>query len=163
MRRALRRQMADEIRRLLSEEGALSLKDGDKRKQITARDIFVLAFTNNECDEIGETLRAAGLPFAFYKEDDLFQTSQAKDVLDLLRAIAEPDDHTLRARAFLTAFFALDLADLAQRDRPDATDPLLRQLFEWRDLALTGDFGVLFARHPPAKRARMPRGLFEPQ
>jgi exodeoxyribonuclease V beta subunit len=146
VRRALRRQMADEIRRLLSQEGALWVHDSDDHKRITARDIFVLAFTNTECREIGEVLRAAGLPFAFYKEDDLFQTNQAKDVLDLLRAIAEPDDRSLRARAFLTAFFAFDLADLAQRDRPDATDPLLRQLFEWRDLALTGDFGALFAR-----------------
>ena len=135
--------MADEIRRLLSPDGALSLHNSDGPKRITARDIFVLAFTNSECNEIGETLRAAGLPFAFYKEDNLFQTSQAKDVLDLLRAIAEPDDRTLRARAFLTAFFALDLADLAFR--PDDADPLLRRLFEWRDLALAGDFGALFA------------------
>jgi exodeoxyribonuclease V beta subunit len=143
VRRALRRQMADEIRRLLSPDGALSLHNNDGPKRITARDIFVLAFTNSECNEIGETLRAAGLPFAFYKEDNLFQTRQARDVLDLLRAIAEPDDRTLRARAFLTAFFALDLADLAPR--PDDADPLLRQLFEWRDLALAGDFGALFA------------------
>jgi exodeoxyribonuclease V beta subunit len=143
LRRALRRRMADEIRRLLSPDGALSLDNSDGPKRISARDIFVLAFTNSECNEIGETLRAAGLPFAFYKEDNLFQTSQAKDVLDLLRAIAEPDDRTLRARAFLTAFFALDLADLAFR--PDDADPLLRRLFEWRDLALAGDFGALFA------------------
>ena len=144
VRRALRRQIADEIRRLLYDDGALFLLDGSGRKRITARDIFVLAFTNPECREIGATLRAAGLPFAFYKEENLFQTSQAKDVLDLLRAIADPDDRTLRLRAFLTAFFALDLVDLAHR--PDAEDPLLRQLFEWRDLALAGDFGALFAR-----------------
>jgi exodeoxyribonuclease V beta subunit len=143
VRRALRRQMADEIRRLLSPDGALSLHNNDGPKRITARDIFVLAFTNSECNEIGETLRAAGLPFAFYKEDNLFQTRQARDVLDLLRAIAEPDDRTLRARAFLTAFFALDLADLAPR--PDDADPLLRRLFEWRDLARAGDFGAFFA------------------
>jgi exodeoxyribonuclease V beta subunit len=146
IRRALRRQMVEEIRRLLSREGALLLLDNGGSKQIAARDIFVLASTNGECDEIGDTLRAAGLPFAFYKEGGLFQTSQAKDVLDLLRAIAEPDDHTLRLRALLTDFFALDLADLAQRDRPDSSDPLLRRLFEWRELALNGDYGVLLAR-----------------
>jgi exodeoxyribonuclease V beta subunit len=146
IRRALRRQIANEIRRLLSDDGALFLREGSAHKRIAARDMFVLAFTNRECSEIGETLRSAGLPFAFYKEDNLFQTSHAKDVLDLLRAIAEPDNPTLRARAYLTAFFALDLADLAQRDRPDDADPLLRQLFEWRDLALSGDFGAFSAR-----------------
>jgi len=144
-RRALRRQMVEEIRGLLSEDGALFIQDGQSRRPIAARDIFVLAFTNSECREIGEALRAAGLRFAFYKEDELFQTSQAKDVLDLLRAIAEPEDHTLRLRALLTAFFALDLPDLANRDRTDAEDPLLHQLCEWRDLALTGDFGALFS------------------
>jgi exodeoxyribonuclease V beta subunit len=144
-RRALRRQMVQEIRRLLSEDGARFVHDADGPKRIAARDIFVLAFTNNECDEIGETLRAAGLPFAFYKKDNLFQTAQAAEVLDLLRAIAEPEDHTLRARALLTAFFALDLADLANRDRPDNADPLLRQFLEWRDLALAGNSGTLFS------------------
>jgi len=142
-RRALRRQMVEEIRGLLSQDGALFVQDGKVARPIAARDIFVLAFTNTECEEIGEALRAAGLPFAFYKQDNLFQTSQAADVLDLLRAIAEPEDHTLRLRAMLTAFFGFDLADLANRDRPD--DPLLRQLWQWRDLALTGDFGAFFS------------------
>ena len=142
-RRALRRQMVEEIGGLLSPDGAPFVQDGESQRPIAARDIFVLAFTNKECREIGEALRAAGLHFAFYKEDELFQTSQAADVLDLLRAIAEPEDHTLRARALLTPFFALDLADLARRNQPE--DPLLRQLFQWRTLALTGDFGALFS------------------
>jgi exodeoxyribonuclease V beta subunit len=146
LKRALRRQMVDEIRRLLSGDGTLVLCDGDKVKRIAAGDIFVLAFTNPECREIGEALRVAGLPFAFYKGDDLFQSDEAKDVLDLLRAIAEPYDHTLRARAFLTGFFALDLCDLAQRDCPDESDPLLGQLLDWHQVALTGDFGALFAQ-----------------
>jgi len=146
VKRALRRQMVDEIRSLLSADGALFLQDGDNPKRIEAGDIFVLAFTNSECREIGEALRSAGLPFAFYKADDLFQTNQAKDVLDLLRAIAEPDDHSLRARAFLTPFFNLDLCDLASRDRPDESDPLVQQILNWHHLAAMGDFGSLFAR-----------------
>jgi exodeoxyribonuclease V beta subunit len=141
LKRALRRQMVEEIRHMLSAQGALFVDDSAGRGAITAGKVFVLAFTNRECREIGEALRAAGIPFAFYKQDDLFQTSQAKDVLDLMRAIAEPDDNTLRVCAFLTPFFALDLADLPNRDQPD--DPLLRQLFKWRDLALAGNYGAL--------------------
>jgi exodeoxyribonuclease V beta subunit len=144
-RRALRRRMVEEIRDLLSPGEALFVQDGQRRRPIAARDIFVLAFTNNECREIGEALRAAGVRFAFYKEDELFQTSEAADVLDLLRAIAEPEDHTLRTRAFLTAFFAFDLVDLAERDQPDESNPLLRRLFEWRDLALAGNTGAFFS------------------
>ena len=121
-KRALRRQMVEEIRGLLSEDGRLFVEDGKQRRPIEARNIFVLAFTHSECDEIGEALRAAGIHFAFYKEGELFRTTQAKDVLDLLRAIAEPQDHTLRARALLTAFFAFDLTDLAGRDRPEAEE-----------------------------------------
>jgi exodeoxyribonuclease V beta subunit len=143
LKRALRRQMVAEIRYMLSAQGALFVQDSDGRQVVAAGKVFVLAFTNRECREIGEALRAAGIPFAFYKQDNLFQTNQAKDVLDLLRAIAEPDDHTLRACAFLTAFFAIDLPDLANRDQPE--DPLLRRLFEWRALALTGNYGALFS------------------
>ena len=43
----------------VDKNGALFIQDGQSRRPIAARDIFVLAFTNSECREIGETLRAA--------------------------------------------------------------------------------------------------------
>ena len=70
---------------------------------------------------MGDVLRAARVPFAYFKQEKLFQTIEAREVLDLLRAIADPDDDTARARAFITPFFGLGLVDLAACDDLDAS------------------------------------------
>jgi exodeoxyribonuclease V beta subunit len=110
------------------------------------RDIFVLTRTTRESREIGEVLRAAQIPFAFFKQERLFETVEAREVLDLLRAIVDPDDRTARARAFITPFFGLSLTDLAACEDLGAADALLRLLYEWKALAAAGDFEALFAR-----------------
>ena len=95
---------------------------------------------------MGDALRAVGVPHAFYKQEKLFDTIEAREVLDLLRAIADPDDVTARGRAFITPFFGLSLTDLAACDDLDGSHALLRLLYEWRALAEAGDFETLFAR-----------------
>ena len=106
----------------------------------------MLTRTTRESREIGEVLRAAQIPFAFFKQERLFETVEAREVLDLLRAIVDPDDRTARARAFITPFFGLSLTDLAACEDLGAADALLRLLYEWRALAAAGDFEALFAR-----------------
>jgi exodeoxyribonuclease V beta subunit len=144
-RRALRRQMVDEMRQLLSPEGSLFVHDGPTKRQVHAGNIFVLAFTNHECREVGDSLADAGIPHAFFRQDKLFATSEAADILDLLRALTDPLDPRLRARALLTKFFALDLPDLPLLNRPDLDSPALDHLFAWHRMAQDGDFGALFA------------------
>jgi exodeoxyribonuclease V beta subunit len=145
IRRALRRQMVDEMRRLLSPEGALLVHDGPEKRAINAGNIFVLAFSNRECREVGDSLADAGIPHAFLRQEKLFATPEAADILDLLRALGDPLDHRLRARALLTKFFALDLPDLPLVNRPDLAAPALDHLFAWQRMAQDGDFGALFA------------------
>ena len=113
---------------------------------MAAGDIYVLCRTIRECREVGDALRALSVPHAFYKQEKLFATIEAQDVLDLLRAIADPDDVTARGRAFITPFFGLSLTDLAACDELDGSHALLRMLYEWRALAEGGDFETLFAR-----------------
>lgn len=145
IRNALRRQMVDEIRRMRSPEGSLFVHDGGHRRQVHDGNIFVLAFTNRECREVGESLSHAGIPHAFFRQERLFATPEAADILDLLRALTEPLDQRLRARALLTSFFALDLPDLPLVNRPDLASPTLERLFAWQGLAEKGDFEALFA------------------
>ena len=42
--------------------------------------------------QVSEALREAEVPFAFYKQEGLFQTDQARAIHDLLAAIADPAD-----------------------------------------------------------------------
>ncbi len=138
IKRSLLARMANEMGRLV--------RTGEGGGPIRAGDIFVLARTIRECREVGDALRAVGVPHAFYKQEKLFDTIEAREVLDLLRAIADPDDVTARGRAFITPFFGLSLTDLAACDDLDGSHALLRLLYEWRALAEAGDFETLFAR-----------------
>ena len=146
---ALLDRTAREIERLLSDEGRLYLRDGDGRDAATplgARDIFVLTRTVRESREVGEALRARRIPFAYFKQEKLFDTVEAEAVLDLLRALAEPDDCSARFRAFITGFFGLTLLDLAACDELPADHPLMQHLEDWRALGEAGQIDQLFAR-----------------
>lgn len=107
-------------------------------------DAFVLTRTLREGRAIGAALRAAGVPHAFYKEEGLFQSAEAKDLRALLSAIDDPDDHARRTAAWLTPFFGLPLAEIEGARKLPATHPLLERLYAWKALADARDFDRLF-------------------
>jgi exodeoxyribonuclease V beta subunit len=107
-------------------------------------DLFVLTRSGREGREIGRALRAAGVPHAFYKEDGLFQTQEAKDLRALLSAIDEPDDPARRVAAWLTPFFGLPLAEVERARGLPLAHPLLARLYAWKALADARDFDRLF-------------------
>ncbi len=108
------------------------------------RDVFVLTRTGREGREVGKALRAAGIPHAFYKEDGLFQTDEAKDLRALLSAIDDPDDPARRVAAWLTPFFGLPLAEVERARGLSPAHPLLGRLYAWKGLADARDFDRLF-------------------
>lgn len=142
----LRATIVDEIRTLLAPASGLRLRGrSGGRDSLKARDLFVLTFTNNESLAMGEALGTAGIPFAFYKRGKLFESSEADETLRVLKAVAEPEDRSLVARALLTRFFDLDLAQAAAcLDAEAASAPLLR-LRRWNALARRGDVPGLLA------------------
>jgi exodeoxyribonuclease V beta subunit len=143
---ALLDRITSQIEHLLTNDGRLVLRDGDTATPLGARDIFVLTRTIRESREVGEALRARRIPFAYFKQEKLFDTVEADAVLDLLRALAEPDDRSARFRAFITGFFGLTLLDLAACDDLPADHPLIQRLEDWRALGEAGQIDQLFAR-----------------
>jgi exodeoxyribonuclease V beta subunit len=138
--------IVEELRVLLDPASPLRLRgnwDGDRR--LRARDVFILTFTNAESHAIGRALADASIPFAFYKLGNLFESSEAAEVLVVLRAVANPEDRSLRARALLTGFFDLDVTGAAAcLDLGQAAEPV-RLLHRFADLARKGDVPALFA------------------
>jgi exodeoxyribonuclease V beta subunit len=132
-RRLLAHKIAHEIRALL--DGGLQ-----------AGEIFVLTRTAAEGFELGAVLRRAGVPFAYYKQDGLFQTEEAEHVRALLAAIAEPELRARRFQAWATPFFGLSLDELDAAAELAPGHPLVARLLEWKALADAGDFHQLFAR-----------------
>jgi exodeoxyribonuclease V beta subunit len=108
------------------------------------RDAFVLTRTRSEGLEIGAALREARVPHAFYKEDGLFQTDEARDLRALLCAIDEPDHPARRMEAWLTPFFGLPLVEVERARNLPATHPLVARLHAWKAIAAARDFDRLF-------------------
>jgi len=134
-----------ELRELLSPDCPLRLRDGKHEKRLRAADVFILTFTNSDSKAMGSALGEAGLPFAFYKQEDLFETSEAREVLDVLRAVCAPDDRGWVARALLTRFFALDLTEIAAVVEAGHDDGPTRLLLRLADLAATSEVPTFFA------------------
>lgn len=137
-----------EIESLLYGERRLETRDTSEAERwsaVNAGDIFVLTNTNSEAHQIGNLLRDRGIPYAFYRQEGLFQSHQAMDTLALLEAIEQPGDRSLRRAAFRTPFFAVPLRHLRQFDEEwSAGETARRKLDEWRDSAEEREFHILF-------------------
>jgi len=142
----LRAAVVDEMQRLFAATSPLQIAGRtDGRTGIRPRDVFVLTFTNDESRLVGATLGRAGIPFAFYKRGKLGDSPEAQEVLTVLRAVADPDDRNLVARAFLTRFFGLDMRQTATcLEASSPSEPGLR-LQRWNALARKGDIPGLCA------------------
>ena len=145
-KRGLARQIAREVRDLLSGEKGLWFGPEGETKRITASDIYVLTTTNKEAVQVSQALREAEVPFAFYKQEGLFQTDEARAIHDLLAAIADPADIDKRCRAWITPFFAVPLAALPDLDELPESDPLINRIRDWNELAGKRRFELLFTK-----------------
>jgi exodeoxyribonuclease V beta subunit len=113
-------------------------------RPLAHEDVYVLTRTAAEGRAVGAALRAAGVPHAFFKEEGLFQTDEAREIRALLVAIEDPGDPARRLAAWLTPFFGLPLADVERaRDLP-ASHPYVARLVDWRAMAEARDFERLF-------------------
>ncbi len=137
--------IAREIRDLLGAPPSLLLREGRENVALKARDIFVLTRTEKEGYIVGEHLRAAGIPHVYFKQEGLFQRDEARHICDLLRAVEDPHDRSLRFRAWIGPFFGLTLRDLENAGGA-GTAPLMERLLEWKVLADARQYGRLFAR-----------------
>ncbi len=146
-RKALGRHFAENLRRILFDPGhevRITQENGAPRR-VGAEEIFVLTRTAQESVEAGSYLQEAGVPFTFYKLDGLFQTDQARDILDLLKAVERPATRARRLKAYLTPFFGLSLSRLPLDDEVSA-DPFYETLLEWNALAEQEQLAELFDR-----------------
>jgi len=143
----LAKRAAEEIRRLVRPEDPVVLWDeGKGPRPISYGDVYVLYRKAFEGKEIAEVFRECGIPFAFYKEEGLFQRPEAWAFLDLLRALDAPDDPAARLRAWLSPFFGIRLRDLPRtRDLPP-DHPLVERLLSWAEDARERRWERLFSR-----------------
>jgi exodeoxyribonuclease V beta subunit len=107
----------------------------ERRQALKPQDVFILVRSTRDGLEAAEALRSRGVPVAFYKQEGLGESVEARQVLDLLRAVQEPSNASACGLAWLTPFFGLELGDLgATGDLPE-DHPIRARLLEWHGWA----------------------------
>ena len=114
VREGLAQAVAGEIVDLLAGAG----------RRCARSDIFVLTRTWVEAKAVAGALGARGVPAVIYNQEGLYASPEARQVRDLLRAVADPRDPAKRLRAWLTPFFGLSLADLPAAAGAEGDHPL---------------------------------------
>jgi exodeoxyribonuclease V beta subunit len=144
IRRALADAIAKECRALVA--GGLGLVDDAEAapRPVRLSEIFVLTRSASEGLEVAEAFRRQGVPHAFFKQDGLFRTREAREVLEVLRALADRHDRNLTTRALLGPFFGVPLRELPAAHAIDSGHPLSRRLTRWAGLAAEGRIAALF-------------------
>ncbi len=146
IKRTLGMWMAREVRRILDEGlNVVDREDPSQTRPVGPDDIYMLTRSGTEARKLAKYLRELDVPFAFYKEEGLFQSAEARHVLDLLHAIDDPSRRANRFRAWSTPFFDVPFERLAECAHLPETDPLVKTLLDWHELAKQGRFERLFA------------------
>ncbi len=136
VKKGVNRFIGEEINRLLDENRGLRTGSGDcEPEPIKLSDIYILTRSAAEGYMVGEVLRRFGIPHAFYKQEGLFQTTQADDVYRVLCAIDEPTDPASRMAAWLTPFFGVSLSELPAWKEAGESHPFATMLHGWKRLA----------------------------
>jgi exodeoxyribonuclease V beta subunit len=138
------RWIALEIRRLLTDEAHIKIGPSGEPRRVRPSDIFVLTRTHSDETKLEKYLQEFGVPYVFYKQDGLFQTPEAAEVLALLGAIEAPHDRARRLKAWETPFFGVGLEELMHCRDLDEAHPLYRTLLDWHQLARAQRFEELF-------------------
>ncbi len=144
VQRLVARALAREVRALLERGPELRDGTGPFRAALKPEDVFVLTRDKDESNVMAEALRQAGVPATFFKQEGVFQSPEALELLNVLRAVADPSDPVRRLKAWLTPVFGAALGDLGRTQDLPETHPFLGSLLAWHDLARKGDYPALF-------------------
>ena len=156
LRRRVAAVLAEEIRRVV--EAGVVFQD----RRLHYGDVQVLAGTMNEGRLVAKALGRIGVPCVAFKQKGLFQSEEARDLLDLLRAVELPNDPGRRARALLTPFFGYQLADLDGLGALTEDHPVVQKLQDWHQLGRQRQFplmlGAILERSGLVRRLRLNTG-----
>lgn len=136
------RKIAMEIKEV--KQANISYVFQTEEKTVAYKDIFVLTRKTRESLLVADELASAGIPFVFYKQEGLFKSHVAVEILKLFRGLEDPGYAPYRLGALKTRFFNVPLEQLQNYKDADETNPLVKQLGAWKELADARSYGRLF-------------------
>src|SRR5690554_1309087 len=151
LRKGLANAIATQIRELIEARGTGNAlryieKEGDEAftGEVGPESIYVLCHRRAHGMLVANALREQGVPFAFLKMDGLFDTPEARDIYDLLRALVDPHDRSARARAWMTPFFELSVGQLDNLGAITESDAIYSRLTSLARLGERRQYHSLF-------------------
>ena len=151
---------AEEIARLLqqAESGQAGFRRAGELKPVRPADIAILVRTGREAALIRDALRTRGLRSVYLSDrDNVLQTTEARDLLRWLQAIAEPESERLVRTALGTTALAYDWATLDALFQDDARWEAALEQFQtyaelWRQRGILPALRRLIRDHKLAPR-----------
>lgn len=129
------RQAADHLRRLLNDPTAGWVDREGHWQRLRPGHCCVLVRSGTEASAVRRALHAVSLPCAYLSEkESVLESDEAWDVLDLLKALAQPEDIGCARRVWASGLMGLPWSVLCdQAEDTDLWDRRLRQLADWSD------------------------------
>ena len=137
--------IALEIRHLVGHD-PIRLEDRRGSRVVCFSDIQILARSAADANEAGKALAKLDIPYEFYRQEGLYTSPEAEELTALFLAIANPEEPSLRGRAWLTPFFGIPLRVLpaCHRVGSERSTAIVSQLYRWHELARNGNLPRLF-------------------
>ncbi len=137
--------VAGEIARLL-EPGRATITVNGLARPLKPNDIAVLVKTHKQADLVQEALLTLAIPSVQQGSATIFQTSEALDLLRILRAAAEPHREALIREALLTATMGLSANQVSDYVESSGEDPEWESwLLRFRNLHTAAESGGVVA------------------
>lgn len=114
----------------LSDQGEIYFETENQPKKLNPSDIAVLVNTHREAIELKQELINLGIPSVISKSGNIFDTSEARDVLRLLMAIKEPS-HEYIMPLWLSHFFDDDIHEI-YHEMDQRSLAFLKKLYEYQ-------------------------------
>lgn len=145
--------VADEIAGLLTDgQAGKATIDG---KGVLPEDIAVIVRSHGQAARVQEALRARGVPSVVQSTMSIFATPEARELLRVIEAVAEPSNETRARSALATTIFGLSGNDLARLGSDEATwERRLAVLRDYHDLWQARGFMVMFRALLARERVR---------
>ncbi|RQW27230.1 exodeoxyribonuclease V subunit beta [Rhodobacteraceae bacterium CH30] len=150
---------ADEIARLLNlaAEGRARIFKGENGRALSGGDMAVLVATHRQGESMRQALRLRGIASVALTQESVFASLEAREMLALLRAWAEPASEGRLRAALATSLYGLDaqaLFALAENEEAwEACLRLNREDFErWQEQGFMAAWRGFFARSSLALR-----------
>ena len=127
-------------------QGGNTLEDKGAFRPVRPSDLAVLVRSNLNAQDIQDALRAVGVPSTLRHNSTVFQSDEAKELIQILEAVLSPRRAGQVRRALLTRLMGQDLSTLAEVQGDDAQwTAWMEQLARWRQRWFESGFAT-FAR-----------------